>query len=273
MIFQALLKAACALISTALLLIEETTGWPLMLALSDMLSHDSDTRLAVLFLLLQVVPAFIATSMVRPIGRLLEWLVPPTRAEDLARPAHLYPAALDDAASALTLVAADQDRLVQRLPAMLDAPHGEATADHPVPVAEVSTASAKLEVEIGNFLDELMQRPMGNEAQRAAVQAKARLRLLRDLRETVAEFVVTATLLPAEAGPMLESLHLLLTELAEASEAEDQACLVELAADRGEMMQQFRRRATSIRQEDIFTLTATFERALWLIRRLVLMEA
>jgi phosphate:Na+ symporter len=272
-IFQALLKAAGSLLFAALLLVEETTGWPLVLALSGLASHESDTRLAVLFLLLQAVPALIVTPVQRPLGRLLERMLPATRAEDQARPVHLYPAAVEDAASALTLVAAEQDRLLQRLPAMLDTLRVEATDKHHAPVAEVSGASAKLEAEIGNFLDALMQRPIGDEVQRAVVLARARLRLLRDLRESVAEFAAIATLLPMEAGPMIESLHLLLSELVDARDAEAQAWLIELAADRGEMMQQVRRRAVSVRQEEMFALTAIFERAVWLTRRFVLAEA
>jgi hypothetical protein len=118
-----------------------------------------------------------------------------------------------------------------------------------------------------------MQRPIGDEVQRAVVLARARLRLLRDLRESVAEFAAIATLLPMEAGPMIESLHLLLSELVDARDAEAQAWLIELAADRGEMMQQVRRRAVSVRQEEMFALTAIFERAVWLTRRFVLAEA
>lgn len=271
-LFQAWLKIAGALLFALLLLVEEACGFPLVLALSDLLAKDTDTRLAMLFLLLQVVPAALVMPINRPLGVLLERLVPPTTAEELARPVHLYPAALEDGPSALELVSAEQARLLRRMPALLDAPRGEAADGQLPPVSDLSGASARLETEIGLFLEALMQRRIGDEAQRAAVHASLRMRLLHDLREAVAEFAESAERAPEHAGSMLEALHLLLTELAEADGAEAKAWLVELAADRGEMMRQIRRRAASVHQEAILLQTALFERAVWLIRRLALFE-
>jgi hypothetical protein len=155
---------------------------------------------------------------------------------------------------------------------MLDAARSEATDSPPAPAREISDASSRLEVEIDLFLDALMQRTIGEEAQRASAQSRSRLRLLRDLREAVAEFAAAAAQAPDQAVAMTEALHLLLSELADANDAEAQSWLVQLAADRGEMMQQIRRRAATVQHEGIFTLTSVFERAVWLIRRLALLD-
>ncbi|MCW8084889.1 hypothetical protein [Sabulicella glaciei] len=117
----------------------------------------------------------------------------------------------------------------------------------------------------------LMSRSSAAEVMADAV--RARLDQLGELREAVADFVDTGRAAPEKAAPMAEALHLLLEELRDVRDPAARRWLSELAGDRGEMMRDLRTRAASSRNEAVFRLTAAFERAVWLIRRLALAEA
>lgn len=266
-VFQAALKGAGALLFAALLLAEEATGAPLLLAPAARLAAESDLRLALLFLLLQAVPAALCAPLHRPIQRALDRFVPASRAEAWSRPRHLYPAALEDAPSALALVAAEQARLLGRLPPLLDGLRGE--GDGP---SGAVAGSPELEREVARFLDALLARPIGPEALEAAVNARLRLDLLADLREATAGFAESGAALAEAALPMAEALRLLLDELAEARDAAAFGWVAALAEDRGEMMGRLRRRAAASDREALLRATALFERAVWLVRRLALLE-
>jgi hypothetical protein len=71
---------------------------------------------------------------------------------------------------------------------------------------------------------------------------------------------------------MSEALHLLLEELREIKNHSEARWLADLASDRGEMMQELRRQGAGNGQERFAAMTGLFERAVWLIRRLALLE-
>lgn len=273
-LWQAMLRAAGSLLFLTALEAERGFGVPLVLWLVDRVSDQLDTQLALVFLLLQLVTALLSAPFHRPLERLLEHIAPASEDEAQSRPRYLYPQALEDAPSALELVVAEQRRLTDRLPLLLDPvreeTEGGATASE--------AASAALEREIAEFITALLAREMPQEALRDAVRLQTRLGLLTALRETLSEYVSTAQGLldggmVRPVGAMAEAMHVLLEELREMEEPAAATWLADLASDRGEMMQRLRRQAAGVTQERFFALTGQFERAVWLIRRLALLEA
>lgn len=271
---QALLRAVGAAVFLLALELERGFDVPLVIWLVERLARQLDTQLALVFLLLQLVTALLAAPFHKLQVRLLERWAPASAGEEQSRPRYLYPQALEDAPSALDLVAAEQRRLTERLPAVLDPVREEGEGG---PAAS-EAASAALEQEIARFIAALLAREMPAEALQDAVRLQARLNLLTALRETLGEYVVTAQGLldngmvrPVSA--MAEALHLLLEELREMDEPAEASWLAELASDRGEMMQRLRRQVVGATQERFFALTGLFERAVWLVRRLALLEA
>jgi phosphate:Na+ symporter len=237
------------------------------------LPFESDTRLAFIFLLLQLVTALLVAPFHRPLERMLERVAPASEDETQSRPRYLYPQALEDAPSALQLVAAEQRVLTGRLPHILDP-----VRDDNAGSTSVSTvAMAALEAEIERFTTDLLARAMPSDSLQEAIRLQARLGLMTALRETLADYVSTVQELAgstpvASVAAMSEALHLLLEELQQIDKDTTGEWLAELASDRGEMMQQLRRQAAGAGQERFVVLTGLFERAVWLIRRLALME-
>jgi phosphate:Na+ symporter len=280
-LYQLLLRAGGAALAGLLFLLERWLGWPLLLAPLQWLADDADDRIGLLFLALQLVTAVVSVPFAGAAERLLARLCPETEAEAASRPRYLYDQALADPATALELVEREEARLLARLPPLLDPLRED--AEPSLPRAELLSANAAVERSAARFLAELRQRAGERALLDRAVALDARLALLGGLRETLGEFgdTVEAGLREPALAPMLarlvEALHLLLTQLAEAAEggAEDAAMLRALTEDRNDMMAGIRRRVarsspelTGAAHSLLFRATAQFERAVWLIRRM-----
>jgi len=280
---QALFKVCAAVLFILLFFLERDGGVPLVLALTRLVSEDSAQRVAWAHFLLQLLPALAVIPIQSPLIALVRRLSPPTRTEALARPQFLYEQALEDPPGALDLVAREQERLAARLPSLLDEVREDAPAER-VPRTALISAGASLESAIGTFLSDILAHGCGREETERAVLLEGRNRLLQDLRESLDEFataIAAARSLPgAELQDLLarlcEAAHHLLLQLGDAAGGapEDVALLLELAADRGEMMRDLRRRAAQAEgrqayaeQELLLRATTLFERIVWQVRR------
>lgn len=273
-LFQLLLRGLGAALFLGLLALEMASGAPLLLAATGLLAEGPGARLALLFLALQLAMALLIMPFPQGWARLVARLSPADAAEQAGQPRFLHPQALADPPSALPLLAAEQARLLARLPGTLGPLRGEAAPPE-------AAGSPALEAAIGHFVDGLLARELAPSDLTAAIARRAALDGLVALREAVEGFAATGCELAARnagAAPriaaMAEALHMLLEELCALSPADDPAWLVELAADRGEMMQRLRREAAQgeqATQEAMFRLTGQFERAVWWVRRLALL--
>jgi phosphate:Na+ symporter len=288
-LYQALLKAAGAALFMLLLATEHATGLPLLLGATAWV-EDPQTRLAWLFLALQLASALSVAPFGDAMQRLLARLSPETQAEALSRPRYLYDQALAEPVTALDLVTREQRRLLARLPRLADQLRAEPEAES-APRAAMLEASEALEKRIAAFLKDILSRGCGPEELDRAVALEAGLEGLRALRETLGELgevadsvgeAEAATLLPV-IHRLAEALHLLLGELAafgREGDAETLALIAAMTADRSDMMDGLRRRLsrhesnlTYAAQEVIFRVTSLFERVVWLTRRQALLLA
>jgi phosphate:Na+ symporter len=283
-LFQALLKAGGVALFLALFLVEHLAELPLVLALSGWLAPAAEARIGLLFLLLQLASAALACAAPARMERLLTRLSPDSAEEALARPHFLHPRAADHPSTALDLVRLEQLRLLQRLPALVDPLRAEPDAPQ-ARRADLLRGSATLELSIGRCLDDVLAQAADHGETQRAVSLQAANNGLAALRETLGEFgdSVEADPTPALRAPfrmLAEALHLLLmqmADLAEAGDAEDAAILRRLTDDRSDMMDGMRRRLGGAdlppgAQSLLHAATAQFERAVWLLRRQVLLQ-
>jgi phosphate:Na+ symporter len=281
-VFQALSKAVGTGVFLLLFIVEQAFGVPLVLAALERLAEDAEHRIGLLFLGLQLVSALLCGPLLGPAERLLIRMCPETAVEAMSRPRFLYDQAVEDAATALDLVEREERRLLARLPRLLDSVREEGV-DGPAR-RDLLAATAAVEAAATRFLAALRARGGERTVLERAVLLESRLSLVAALRETVGEFGETAEAAsrdPALApmlGRMTESLHLLLEQLADLPEGEgaDAAMMRAMTEDRGDMMDGLRRRAghagvelAPSGQSLLFRATAQFERAVWLIRRLL----
>lgn len=252
---------------------------PLVPGLLALLAVGEDTRLGLLFALMQLVTALLVMVLNRPLLRLLVARSPAGATETLARPMFIYAGAARDAPSALALARCEQDRLLARLPMLLNAVRDNALPP-PLPIAELAASARPVEAALESFLGTLIadatQGTLQGQAMLEAVRLQARTRLLRDLRLAVTDVALAAEDAP-QATPLpqlVEALHLLLEQLAEAHDADDQATMLVLTGDRGAMMRRLRATsANALPPELLHRATSGFERAVWLIRSLLMLAA
>jgi len=270
-LFQCGFKLLAAALFLALITLERGAGVPLLAALAERLADAEEQRLGILFALMQLVTALLLRPARPLVLRLLGRLAPPLPEEALGRPAFLYDQALADPSSALELAAREQDRLRARLPLLLDSVRTD--GDPATPAAGLlSAGAAQLEAALDEFLGRLLAGGAQGEVMLRAVRLNGRTRLLRDLRLAVAEFAAdAATAAGAAPLPQLtEGLHLLLDQLAGLVDAQDAEMLLALTAERGAMMRRLRAAGgDDLPPELLHRATASFERAVWLIRSLL----
>ena len=276
-----------ALLGLALLLplffIERDGGVPLVLALLQVLSSAPATQCALAYLVFQ--GALVLTSRLGAtwLLRLAARLAPPSLDEALMKPRFLFQEATDDPATALSLVALEHRQLVSLLPDFLDdlRPDEERSA-HAVPLALRAAASQAIAEEIDGFLADTVRATPDMADIDRVFAARSRLQILKPLQSALHQFAAELAAVPPADRPafstqMVEGLHAILMVAADAA-AEDPGDSVDmlfaLTQDRSTLMERVRQEllgdSTSIRgRESLLSATLTFERIIWLLRRLV----
>jgi phosphate:Na+ symporter len=250
-------------------------------ALLRLLPTDDAHRLATAFLMIQLVGSLLCTIFYLPLGRKLDRIAPPRREDVLAKPAFLADEALGTAELALELADKESQRLLQRLPLMLE----RLRVDGDPTALEAGTyrRAAELVAEgLRRYLETILER---QQSQQTAVHAMYLQKIVDDtvaLHQALDEFSTAAAMAVNTASGnttvthMIESLHLLLTVLVDAAsseDADDQEMALTLLAQRNELMEGLRKRllgedsqASPKTQEALFKTTVLFERILWLAR-------
>ena len=280
---QAVLRASTALLLLPLFFIERDAGVPLVLALLQALSSAPATQCALAYLVFQ--GALVLTSRLGAalLLRLAARLAPPSLDEALMKPRFLFQEATNDPATALSLVALEHRQLVGLLPDFLDdlRPDEERSA-HAVPLALRAAASQAIAQEIDGFLADTVRATPDMADIDQVFAARGRLQTLKPLQSALHQFVAELAAVPPADRPaistqMVEGLHAILMVAADAA-AEDPGDSVDLlfalTQDRSALMERVRQEllgdSTSIRgRESLLSATLTFERIIWLLRRLV----
>jgi len=285
-IMQIVQKLAGLLVVFAVLAVGAVVGRPLIAELTGVFAHSASAQVAWLFLLYQVAGALLSTIFINQILPLLERIAPPSKLQELSKPAYLIEDALVEPSTALDLVAREEHRLLQRLPAMLDTIRAD-TDGVPIPPATLRTASATITAAMARFLGSILESSLDRIDREKAVRLQHRTANLNALYESLDEFVQTCKLARQSppsgrvADQMTEALHTLLMALADAADTDDQSereMTLALLTYRDELMERIRQRVLredpdmpAKAQEALFAATMLFERIVWLARRTALL--
>ena len=239
-------------------------------------------RVAIIFLIYQFIGSLFCTVFLNQIIAILEKVSPPSPLQELSRPMYLIEEALVEPTFAIELVAREERRLLERLPAALD--QVRADADGPTQTSAVlRSASTKITHAMSLYMEQILAANLAAEDREHIVRLQHRVTNLNALFEALDEFVGTSLTARKSAASgrvadqMIESLHSLLTALVEASSsesAEDLQFLLSLLGHRDEIMEKIRQRVMRDdpnmpmeSQTAIFATTMLFERIIWLARR------
>jgi phosphate:Na+ symporter len=276
-LFQGLTKLMGVVVLIGLIVLENLTGWPLLIAGVRAVAEGPGRQLAFIYLACQVaaLPAYFLLA--RPIRRLLTAVAPPLPAESLAVPQFIYDAAVGDADIALTLAEKEQTRITGQLALTLEAPGDDTVA-----------AIERLTEEIDRFLssiatsgEDIAALPR-SELDRL-VNLRARNEVLRVLHETVFQLGLTRSKMPpGEAAVLADALTqglgavlMCADDAAREPEAANIELVKQISSDRSTVVDAMRRRLVKAEnQEMVYRMTSLFERAVWLVHRYaVLLQA
>jgi phosphate:Na+ symporter len=280
---QVMLRVLAAAVLLPLFFIERETGAPLVLSFLRLLSSSAATQCALAYTLFQIV--LVLSSQVTAKGLIAlgaRW-APPSLEEALMKPHYLFQEAVNDPATALAMVELEHKRLLTFLPDFLEdlRPEEERSRTaHPLNLR--SAASAAIANEIDLFLGATL-RANPDMAELANVfSARTRLQTLQPLQIALTQFasgllVVAPEERPEFAALMVEGLHSILMVAADCAtddSGDSQELLFILTEERSALMDQIREEllGSSTTQmagrEALLSATLTFERIIWLLRRL-----
>jgi len=281
-LMQAVQKFSGFLVVIAAAIVDELTGRLVIENGVAMLSHTISAQVAWVFLLYQLAGSLICTAFAGPIIALLERAAPPSKLQELSKPAYLIEDALVEPSFAIELVGREEQRMLERLPAMLDTVRADVEGET-IPPATLRTAAAAVIRAMAGYLESISEGRLDRSDRERVVRLQHRAANLNAMHEGLDEFV--AACLAARQWPssgrvadqMIESLHALLSALVETAAANDndeQEVLLALLGHRDELMERIRRRVLredpnmpAKAQEALFSATMLFERVVWLARR------
>ena len=288
-LYQAIINSCSGLTLGALFYLEKLTGIPLALGLAERLTADPSLRLAFAFLFLQTTAVATALLFSRSAAHWLQKISPPTDEQDLSRPRFLSEEALEDPESALDLVEKEQLHLLGHLTAQLGTILEDTAATAIVPADVLHRSGTAVGVEVQSFIRELAEREVDRDTSRRVLALERRQALIASLNDTLHAFVATFSELrrgPALEGGfannLAESLNTLLLSAIDAVRDREPAevdLLLRMTSDRGDLMERLRRNLLSGPQpldhqqkSHLFYLTSLFERTVWLLRQLGLVQ-
>lgn len=283
-LYQALLSGAACLAVGSLVWLEHLTGWPLLVHGLRRIPGGEPFQLACAFAAMQTIAVLLAAMTSRWAAPLLARLAPASVADDLGQPAFIHAQALRDPSSALGLAMNEQQRMLDRLPLILDTVRVETAGNASVSAHELQTGTRSVARHVREFLADLAPRVRDTETSASLLSLQKRETIIGDATDTACDFVKAAQKLRGEPAlaslldPLIEGLHALVCTMIEAVERPDEAdreLLLAMTSDRGDMMERHRRAvlngAPTLAHDSrlqLYYLTSLFEREVWLMRQL-----
>jgi phosphate:Na+ symporter len=246
-------------------------------------------QVAVIYLLLQLLSAAVATMLSGSLERLARHLCPPDPTEALSKPVYLYEQAVDEAETALDLVEKEQARLVGLLPRELDELRPDELAGEAYQGRELHEACRSVADQCDSFIDRLMSQSQSHNTLERLISVRSRNELLIHLQDgclNLLDLLKTDFSEPAAITlrhNLVEGLCAVLMVLEETlreGESADCDLLLTLTSDRAATMKSLREaliRADSglgmESQARLLPATSLFERMIWLANRYAVLLA
>jgi phosphate:Na+ symporter len=286
--YQDLFKITGAVLFVSLLYLEASRGVPLVHALVRQLSDRTDRQMALVFLLFNLTTAILFSAMNGSVHRLLQWWLPDDDKDDLSLPHFLYDEAIDEPSTALDLIEREQLRLAKSLllyPQSMRAGPGSPENDR---ARYISAPFASISGRIDQFQQELLSQQLGSAEMERLTRSQSRLSLLIYLEDSLRTLHLSVGSVPA-AGSLadlistfIEGLDFVLLTAVDALESRDAGnieLLLQITEDRGDLVERMRKdflagnETSSADRLILLQVTSVFERIVWMLHRLALIDA
>ncbi|MBI3927675.1 MAG: Na/Pi cotransporter family protein [Armatimonadetes bacterium] len=282
--FQVAFDRLGGLLFVTLFMLETYLHIPLVLALVTRLAARVELQMALVHL---IVNATMATLFSLALGRwlaLLERRWPATQEEDLGKVQYLQDPALDYPETAIDLAQKEQQRLVLRFPDFMDYARAEPDQAPAVDFETAHAAFSAVAAEVDEFLTSLVNRDTTPATSLRLLNTVNRHTIIKSIENNLSSLVGTvraadySPALQILVGNFIEGLDAILlstNDAFESQEPEDIDLLIEITADRGQLMERLRSTYLSAEasfdlrdKSALFYITTLFERTVWLLNRL-----
>jgi phosphate:Na+ symporter len=250
--------------------------------LLTLLPANPGHQAALVFLIMQVLPAILLGVFRKPVTALLARLSPPVAEDRLYWLEFLSEPALDDPETALYLAGKEQLRLMHLLPGFLTPFSPDRHHLTLQNIESLHEGFTNAHHQILQYLERLMKKPAAAGIQEKILNVMHFSDLLHDLETDLDEFVTAihrsfdVIVDHPLTVRLTESLRTILDTSIESFESADTAdveIVLSITADKGELLQHIRQDFLSenaamavTERQTIYTLTVLFERLCWLLR-------
>ena len=284
-LFQAAINTITGLVFLGLFELEAVSGLPFLRTLlaQDALG-DPAFRLALCFMVQQVVVVLLGTAVARSAPAVLERWAPATSEQDQSRPRFVGATRAHEPGVALVLAEKEQSRILELVPTMLEEILEQGRRSS-ISAVEALRVSESLDQEIRHYLEELVEsQELDAVSAQRLLEVEERGRALMTLVHSTTEFCDLARAdvrdprVASLVRDLSESLHAILLTTVDTLREPDEIGLSILAAmtsDRGDMMSEVRARFVSasdglgVREKSaLMFLTTLFERIVWVVSRM-----
>lgn len=282
-LIQLWVKALGVFILLPWLLLETFTDITGLRAWTAQLGGGLAYQVAIIYLLMQLVSASLASILSGTLERLARYWCPPHPVEALSQPVYLYEQAVDEAETALDLVEKEQARLIGLLSRQLDELRPDEVENEICPGRELYDASRSVATECQHFIDRLMGHPQSHDTLERLMNVRSRNELLTHLQEGCLSLLGLLQENFAEPAAlnlrhsMVEgfcTVLMVLDETLQEGQSADCQLLLTLTSDRASVMKHLREgliRAESglgpDSQARLLPATSLLERLIWLTNR------
>lgn len=280
--FQALVNAAAGVLLGIWLIAAKWTDLPSVLDLCAILQLNTETSLALGFLVQMLLCPLAGFLLSRRLEPLLARMAPESVEHALARPRYLTDSDVEEPEIAIELLAKEQLRMLEAMPALLDPARTDQGGSSGLDSDALLPSLRELHAEISDFLADVLERANPQEVTREFLLASERQQALGELAanlDSLARTVVSIQMDSASrtlGGLLVESADMMLRTAADACRSEDpidREMLAHVTGDRGEQMESIRSRAAHAEsgspkeQAQVLYAASLFERTAYLIRR------
>lgn len=250
----------------------EQAGIPLVFALTAGIATDPELRLALLFLLSNLLPALVLTPLLPLLARLANKVWPREPTPVAGQPLYLSNRALDDPATALALIRKELARLLVQVTGEPGPARDSSETTGPTPNFE------RLSNAIETFTSQLASRsPMSEADARRLHQLRSALSAIRHLEEANRAFALRAQvpgiIAPDRLRDMHQNLSALLANMAQALDRNDIAAILtlrDLTKIHGEPIAEIKRQLATpaLASPEQSALLVDFEFVAWTLHHL-----
>jgi phosphate:Na+ symporter len=266
-----------------LFLLENVWHVPLVRWLVEQCSPLVEVQMALVFVLLNLVPAVLVLPLLRPIGALLAHYYPVSPIERAATPKHLSRPLLESAPSALEVILREQTRLIHRIAQyreVLALPDDEAHSN----LDERHETYATLAREIAEYTADLAERPLDEDTVSKLTCIQREFLVIGHTEEAVRHFLALALKVRSDS-PLKPTLNELTARLSGALDSAHQAAsslkpkqahqLLVACKKQGELTEQVRQSQAAVisslseaQRTEVVQLLSTAEMVVWMLRKL-----